>query len=369
VAKAKEVNPEPLAAKPSQRAPGISRKNTNRLKALGVLLTLLGLGLFSYFVYSVGVHEIAANVEKFGWAGFAIILFLYFARMATRATAWKLSVYEPYALTFRDTMTAVLIGEALSSMIPLGILVSGTTKAVAVRKRVPLVVGLSSVATENLFYSFVTSFFLILGAFVFVRSFNLEPGWALTVDLLIVAMFVVVVVLALMIARQWHFASETCNWIYEKGFARGILEHGRMQVRLFENLIYAFYRRYPQRFLPIVLCETAYHLIGITEVLLVLSLILEGVPSLLTAFMLESVSRLLTIIFKLVPFLIGIDEAGAQFVAETVGIGAGIGVTLAIIRKGRMLFWTAAGILLIVKRGLSFREIVDEDAVRAISST
>jgi len=34
---------------------------------------------------------------------------------------------------------------------------------------------------------------------------------------------------------------------------------------------------------------------------------------------------------------------------------AGIGVTLALIRKGRILFWTAIGLLLIVKRGLSVR--------------
>jgi hypothetical protein len=60
---------------------------------------------------------------------------------------------------------------------------------------------------------------------------------------------------------------------------------------------------------------------------------------------------LITIVFKLIPFVIGVDEAGAQFVAETVAMAAGIGVTLAVIRKGRILFWTAVGLALIVKRG------------------
>jgi len=64
---------------------------------------------------------------------------------------------------------------------------------------------------------------------------------------------------------------------------------------------------------------------------------------------------LITIVFKLIPFVIGVDEAGAQFIAETVAMAAGIGVTLALIRKGRILFWTAIGLLLIVKRGLSVR--------------
>ena len=320
---------------------------------LGVILTTGGIALFSYFVYAVGIDEIVANIGRFGVAGFAVILGIYFLRICSRAAAWTLSVYEPYELRMKDAVPAVIIGEAMSSMIPLGILISGTTKAVAVRKRIPLVVGLSSVATENLFYSFTTSIFLILGAFTLLRTFPLDEGWVITIDVLIAAICVIVVFLALLVIKQWHFASETCEWIYHKGIATGLLEHGRLQVRLFENFIYGFYRRYPMRFLPICLIEAAFHLLGILEVWFILSRISSA--DILSAFLLESVSRLITIVFKLIPFVIGVDEAGSQFVAETVAIGAGIGVTLAVIRKGRILFWTAVGLVLIIKRGLSIR--------------
>src|SRR5687767_11546199 len=351
--KGKVVNFEQAPIDPDIRTPRLSAKHTNRLTILGVILTIAGIALFSYFVYTVGIDEIVGNIERFGFVGFAVILFIYFLRICARAGAWKLSVYEPYSLRMKDTIPAVIIGEAMSSMIPLGILISGTTKAVVVRKRAPLVVGLSSVATENLFYSFVTSVFLILGAFTFVRSFELDEGWVLTIDVLIAVICVVVILLVLLVVRQWHFASETCEWLYRKGIAHGLLEHGRLQVRLFENFIYGFYRRYPKRFLPICLFEAAFHLLGILEVWLILSRI--SMPDLLSAFLLESVSRLITIVFKLIPFVIGVDEAGAQFVGETLALGAGIGVTLAVIRKGRILFWTAIGLLLIIKRGLSIR--------------
>jgi hypothetical protein len=160
-----------------------------------------------------------------------------------------------------------------------------------------------------------------------------------------------------MVIRQWHFASETCAWLYEKGFFRGLLEKGRLDVRLFENFIYGFYRRYPQRFLPICALETVYHLLGVAEVWFILSRLSDTYPSLLDSFLLESVSRLITILFKLIPFVIGVDEAGAQFVGATVALAAGMGVTLAIIRKGRILFWTAVGLILVIKRGLSIREM------------
>src|SRR4029079_18155375 len=79
----------------------------------------------------------------------------------------------------------------------------------------------------------------------------------------------------------------------------------------------------------------------------------------LSAFLLESVSRLILIGFTLMRFLVCVDEPGAQFVTEVLGIGAGVGISLAIIRKGRVLFWTAIGLMLIARRGLSLKEIAE----------
>ncbi len=341
-----------------------SRKNITRLKVIAIVLTIAGLALFAYFVYAVGFYEIYDGVTRFGIIGFAVILGMYLVRICARAYAWKLCVYEPYRLELRDTVPAVIIGEALSSTIPLGILVSGTSKAVAVRKRIPLVAGLSSIATENLFYSLVTGIFLIAGAFILLRGFAVDAGLALTINLLVGAVVILIVLGIVMVIRQWHFASDTCEWLYRHGFLKRLLENGRLHVRLFENLIYGFYRKYPRRFLPVILLQTAYHMLGIAEVWYILSRLSETVPSLLNSFLLESVSRLVTILFKLIPFMIGVDEAGAQFVGETVGLAAGVGVTIAIIRKGRILFWTAIGIVLITKRGLSISEVSRESNFR-----
>jgi hypothetical protein len=343
---------------PPSSAP-ISQQNLRRLKIAGLILTLGGVALFAYFIYIEGLDDITDNIEKFGLVGFIAILAVYFLRIVSRAWAWKLSVYEPYSLTLRETISAVIIGEALSAIIPLGILISGTAKAVAVRRHIPLVVGLSSVATENLFYSLITSVFLLLGAFTFIRTFHLDEAWVFTLDVIIGFIVVLVIFIVVMVIRQWHFASATCDWLYDRGWARRFLEHGRTHVRLFENLIYGFYRKYPRRFLPICGLEAVFHLLGIVEAYFILSYLSQIGASLLSSFMLESVSRLILIVFKLIPFLVGVDEAGAQFVTEVLGIGAGIGLTLAIIRKGRVLFWTAVGLVLIARRGLSLKEITE----------
>lgn len=334
-----------------------NQKHLDRLKIAAVILTLSGIGLFAYLIHTVGVENILTGIEKIGFFGFVAIIFIYFLRILFRATAWKLSVYEPYKLELRDTVPAVIIGESLSSLIPLGILISGSSKAIAVKNRVPLVVGFSSVATENLFYSLITGLYIICGAFAFLRSFQLPDGWIITLDILIGGIIGFIILGTIVVIRQWHFASAICGFLYEKGIARGILEKGRLHVRLFENLIYGFYRRYPKRFVPIIFCQIAFHSLGILEVWFILSRVSEAFQSFYTSFLLETVSRLILVVFKLVPFVIGIDEAGAQFVTETLALGAGIGVTLAIVRKGRVLFWTAVGLSIIIKREIKLADI------------
>ncbi len=337
--------------------PNSSKKNFARLKVAAAVLTVLGAALFAYFIYSLGWRDILAGVLSIGFGGFLVVQLLYFLRILARAVAWKLSVPEPYKISARDTLSAVIIGEALSSLIPLGVLISGTAKAVAVKKRLPLVVGLSSVATENLFYSLITGLFIAFGAFAFLRSFDLAEGWVWTIDFLVAVIFLLILVGVLMVARRWHWASSLCEWLYNRGFGKKFLERGRGQVREFENLIYGFYREYPRRFAPIILMQIAYHAVGVFEVWFILSRIASAGANVYTAFLLESISRLITIVFKLIPFLVGVDEAGARFVTETLGLGAGVGISLAIIRKGRILFWTAIGLILVVKRELSLSEI------------
>ncbi len=333
--------------------------NRQHLKTFAVIFTIFGVLLFAYFVYSVGITEIIEGVEKIGIAGFALIVFLYLLRIIVRAIAWKLSVSHEYKLSFNDTFQAVIIGEAVSSVIPLGILASGTSKAVAVANRVPLVVGLSSVATENLFYTLVTGTFIICGAIAFLLGVEVESIWLIPVFGVIGLILLLIAFGIFAIIKQWHLVSGICNFFYDRHILRGILEHGREQALEFEHLIFDFYRQKSANFLPIILCEMLYHVFGIAEVWFILSKISDVMPTLYNSFLLESVSRVVAITFKLIPFAIGVDEASSQFITENLSLGVAVGVTIAILRKGRILFWAICGILLILKREISLAHLLN----------
>ena len=66
-------------------------------------------------------------------------------------------------------------------------------------------------------------------------------------------------------------------------------------------------------------------------------------PTLLIAFILETANRLTNVVFKFVPMRLGVDEAGSALLTTVLGYTSATGATLALVRKVRMLFWTAVG--------------------------
>ena len=60
--------------------------------------------------------------------------------------------------------------------------------------------------------------------------------------------------------------------------------------------------------------------------------------------------ELVTIVFKMFPMRIRIDEASTSFVTNRLALGSATGGMLALVRKLRLLFWTALGLAFIVLR-------------------
>jgi hypothetical protein len=69
------------------------------------------------------------------------------------------------------------------------------------------------------------------------------------------------------------------------------------------------------------------------------------------------VNRIINVAFKFIPLRAGVDEGGTGQVSKVLGFAKDIGVTLAIVRKGRDIFWAAIGLLLIWKKGHGFTRI------------
>lgn len=332
-----------------------------RLKPVGIILALCGLVLFLFLVRNVGVDRIAANLKELGW-GFLLIFMLGGVRKVVRALAWQRCVEPPHRLRFTDAFKAVVMGDTLGVIVPFAaMVVSEPSKAVFVRKKVPLLAGLSAIAVENLFYSLSTSLFIFSGMLALLLTVsNLKPALRIASLGTIIGVALVIPLAILVIRKQWKFLSGAIEWLYGRGVARGLLGRQRERVRSLEERVYGFYTRNRARFLPILLLEFCFHLAGVLEVYFTLSFISERYATLPIAFMFESVNRVINIVFKPIPMRFGVDEAGTAMLARALRYEPGIGETVAIIRKARDFCWAICGGLLFLRRGLSVREVMAE---------
>lgn len=341
----------------NQRA---QHKNSGRkFTPLGIVFAVLGLALFAYFVRSAGLTQIIDGIRKLG-AGFLLVMVVSGLRPVVRSLAWTLSLEAPYELRFRDAFRAYLIGDAVGTLVPLGIFVSEPAKAAMVRRRVPLVAGLSALAIENLFYSLSVALFIFAGMTALLFSFQLNRGLRIISICALVGVVLAISAAFFVIRRQWKFLSGAVEYLYGRGIGRSVLETRRERVRSLEDRVYGFYTRNRSRFLPIMLLEACFHLSGVAEVYIVLWFISDASSLLLTAFVLESVNRVINVVFKFVPFRLGVDEAGSGWVTGVLKLGRTSGVTLAIIRKARIICWTLIGMALLVRQGLSLRGVAEE---------
>ena len=332
---------------------------TRKHKALGIVFTGLGVLLFAYSVRKAGLGEIGGGIRRLGF-GFLIVFALGGVRQAIHAICWVKSCELPYRLRFRDAFKARLMGDAVGNIVPFGVVLSEPSKPMFIRDRIPLMVGISAIAIENVFYALSVALFISTGALVLLLSFPLPKSLRYVSLGALVAVIVIVPVGALVIRKQWRFISGALAFAGNRGIARKVIADGLPRVRTVEDRIYGFYERNHARFFLILAIEMCFHIAGVAEGYVTLSFISPVAPTLLTAFILESVNRVITVVFKFIPLRAGVDEAGTGELSEVLGFSHPTGVTLAIVRKGRDICWTAIGVALMVRRGISLRAAARE---------
>jgi hypothetical protein len=91
-----------------------------------------------------------------------------------------------------------------------------------------------------------------------------------------------------------------------------------------------------------------FHAVAVLEAFLTLQWLLgDRSPTFTEAVMFESLNRVVTALFKFVPLRVGVDEAISGAFAPIIGMNPAAGVSLAVVRKVRGLFWMGVGLLFI----------------------
>jgi hypothetical protein len=339
---------------------GIAPRHRTRVTLLGLLVGALSAVLFAYSLRTVGLAEIGEALSRLGPAGFLLVLGFSGMRLVVRTLAWMACVEGERRLGLWDAFSATVMGEALGNVTPLATLVSEPSKAIFVRDRVPLSLALSAIVIENIFYTATVGLMIGLGAAAFLLQFPMATPLRVASLSAIAGMLVIVGTAWLILGADAKPVSRTIGWLNDRGLGTQWLDAQLLRVQGFEERVNSFSGRNRQRLAVLAAYEAAFHAAGVAEVYVTLAFIAPDSVTLTKALVLEAVGRVINVLFKFIPMRFGVDEAGNLMLARPLGLPQAALVALPLVRKARILAWTAFGIVLLLMRGLSVRRALDE---------
>jgi hypothetical protein len=290
--------------------------------------TLAGVALFVYAVDKAGLSNILDAIHRVG-RGLFVILVLAGLRFAVRAECWRRCLGGQSPFPFRRALVAFLAGDAVGSVTPLGLVASEPTKVLLTRHHLAGVDAVASLALENLIYAASVGSFTVFGVLLVALASPTPRLWLL-----------VATAAALALAAGGGVALWALRTPGPRGGDgwRGRLERVRADVRRLLDTD-------PARLWTVYALDWMFHGLAVFEVYVTLGWLdpsRRPVPASAVAF--ETLNRVITVVFKFVPFRVGIDEALSAMVAPVVAVNPALGVALAVVRKVRNLFWAAVGL-------------------------
>lgn len=341
---------------------GVPAISTRRHQAaFGLVTASIGVALLFWLVRYYGPNEIWQGFRQIGW-GLALIVALGGLRFATRAMGWCLCVEPPARLRFADAFAAVVAGDAIGNLTPLGPIVGEPAKAAFVRNRTSLAAAVTALAIENLAYTLSVAAMLAAATLALLFTFELPAALRERSEIGLAAVILLIGAAVFLFWRRSAVISRMFGMFARRAPGSPA---GLERLQQLEQQIYSFTSRHKNVVVPLAATEVAFHALGVLEVYVTLWLLLGHPAPLLTAFVFEGTNRLITVVFKFVPLRMGVDEWGSAGLAPYVQIDPVVGTTLAIARKARMAIWALAGVVLLVREGLSARRILEDSQLTA----
>lgn len=327
---------------------GENGKRRGWLFYLHILAFLFGAGLLIFLVRAVGVAPIFDALRQIG-VGFVVLLAIAGLRHALRTHSMRLAVAREHRrFTFWEAYTTRLAGETISFFTFTGPVLGEATKAALLRKRVPLASGVQALAVDNLLYNLSVAVFIASGACVMLATYNLPPAAHFPLIVIAAGMLLIIAVVAAAVLSDVMPVTAAVDFFIRRGIKRRWFESKREHFHRVEENVYDFYKHRPAAFFTMFACDFLAHATTVAEVFIILGM-LGFEPTVGVAYIIDSLTKVVNLVFGFVPATIGVYEGGTGFILHTLGYATLTGVTIGIVRKASMMVWAFVGLLMLVR--------------------
>jgi uncharacterized protein (TIRG00374 family) len=302
-------------------------------------LSLLAIGILSLaiMIANIGVSTLALQLKQLSWKIGLLALFPFSIVTVLDTLAWRFAFRRN--LPFRTLFPIRLAGEAVNMTTLSASLGGEAVKAYLRKQTVPLEEGLASVVIAKTTITVALGLFLLSGI---TLASGLLPGRPSLIRPMVgLVIFGGLAIGAFLILQQRGLFEQTIKLLRTLGIR---WKRGESLLQRLDRAIKLFYQAHRARFYLSCLFHLLGWIAGSLEIYLALWLL--GVPvSLGAAIVIEAFTQSIKAAAFLIPSGVGVQEGGLVAIFLAFGLGAGVGLTVGLVRRLRELTWITAGLV------------------------
>jgi hypothetical protein len=315
--------------------------------SLRFFAALLGSGLLGYLVFRSGPGAVWKQLQAVGW-GFAFVILLGGLSQVAKTCAWRYAfTCDISGLSWFRSFVAQLISDGLGQLGVAGKVVGEGTRISLLRRAVPLSNALSAGAIDGALHTFTAVLITVSGISAILLLAPLSGAWR-TYAMLLVAVLMSVVILAVVsVRRRWQLVGHATRAIGRLPRLREWFSSKQPIIDSAEDNLLTFRDEAPSAFWATLLLNFLWHMLAILEVYIILRFMGARV-ALTGAFIVEALTKVINLVGALNPGNVGTYEAGNILIAKIFGVTGTAGLTLALCRRLRTVFWVGVGAMCMI---------------------
>lgn len=323
--------------------------------ALHVVAFFAGLAAVIILVYFYR-ETITTALARVGWGFLVLISFNIIRHFLRAASMYRAVAPEKRTFKYRRAVAARFGGEAVTLFSAFtGPYLGDATKVMLMKRDLPITYGASAVIIDNILYYTSVIFVVLAGVITLLVRYGSSGSTMSRVLLIIViAMVVAFTVFALAILFQITPFTHLLDFLAKRNLAPNFLVKRRESILKVENNVFQFYHTRPVDFFTVFAISLSVHMMSITEVYFAMTF-LGYEPTVAKAVIIEGLTKVVNLTYGFIPANMGVYEGGNELILKTIGYGSipGVGVALALVRRGSSLCGNLVGLVILFWRGAS----------------
>ncbi|MGA9862418.1 MAG: lysylphosphatidylglycerol synthase domain-containing protein [Terriglobales bacterium] len=315
--------------------------------SLRFFAALLGLGLLGYLVFRSGPGAVWKQLQAVGW-GFALVILLGGLSQLAKTCAWRRAfTCDISGLSWSRSFVAQLISDGIGQFGVAGKVVGEGTRISLLGRAVPVSSALSAGAIVGGLHMFTAVLVTVSGITATLLLAPLSGTWRVYAVLLVAVLISAVILAAVSVRNRWQLVGHATRAVGRLPRLREWVSGKQPIIDSAEDNLLTFRDDAPSAFWATLLLNLLWHVLAVLEVYVTLRFMGTKV-AMGGAFIVEALTKVINLVGAFNPGNFGTYEGGNMLIAKIFGVTSTAGLTLALCRRVRTVFWAGVGAMCMI---------------------